>query len=127
MSMSADLRKRLFGAKDIRIKSIEVPEWGGTYYVRVINGKARESFEEALAAEQRMKNFRMKFLILTLCDEDGATILTDADIDFLGERSSVVINRVFDAAWAINGFTKEAVDAMGEGSPSDQNAASTSV
>jgi hypothetical protein len=69
----------------------------------------------------------MKFLILTLCDEDGATILTDADIDALGERSSVVINRVFDAAWAINGFTKEAVDAMGEGSASDQNAASTSA
>jgi hypothetical protein len=111
MSMSSDLRKRLFGAKDIRIKSIDVPE----------------SFEEALAAEQRMKNFRMKFLILTLCDEDGATILTDADIDALGERSSVVINRVFDAAWAINGFTKEAVDAMGEGSASDQNAASTSA
>lgn len=124
--MSADLRKRLLGAKDIRTKSIEVPEWGGTYYVRVINGKAREAFEEALAAEQRMKNFRMKFLILTLCDKDGDAILTDADIDALGERSSVVINRVFDAAWSINGFTKEAVDAMGEGSPSDQNAASTS-
>lgn len=125
--MPADLRKRLLNAKDIRTKAVEVPEWGGTYYVRVINGKAREAFEEALAAEQRMKNFRMKFLILTLCDEDGGTILTEADIDALGERSSVVINRVFETAWAINGFTKEAVDAMGEGSPSDQKDASTSV
>lgn len=119
--MAVDLRKRLLGANDIKVEPIEIPAWGGTYYLRVISGKARESFEEAYSQE-KMKNFRLRFLVLTLCDQEGKPILSDADMDALGERSSVEINRVFDAAWKLNAFTQEAVDALGEGSrgaPSD--------
>lgn len=124
--MAIDFRKRLIGANDVKVQPIEVPEWGGTYYVRVLSGKDRESFEEALSAEQRMKNFRLRFLVLSLCDEDGVRVLTDADIDLLGERNSVVLNRVFEQAWTINAFTKEAVDALGEGSPAAQSGGSSS-
>lgn len=125
--MAVDFRKRLLGANDVKVQPIEVPEWGGTWYVRVLSGRDRESFEEALAAEQRMKNFRIRFLILSLCDEDGTRVLTDADIDVLGERNSVVLNRVFEQAWTINAFTKEAVDALGEGSPAAQSGGSSSA
>jgi hypothetical protein len=125
--MAVDFRKRLLGANDTKVQPIEVPEWGGTWYVRVLSGKDREAFEEALAAEQRMKNFRIRFLILALCDETGTRILTDADIDVLGERNSVVLNRVFEQAWTINAFTKEAVDALGEGSPAAPSGDSSSA
>lgn len=124
--MAIDFRKRLMGANDTKVQPIEVPEWGGTYYVRVLSGTAREAFEEALAAEQRMKNFRIRFLILALCDEQGSPILTDADTGMLGERNSVVLNRVFEQAWEINAFTKAAVDALGEGSPAVQSGDSSS-
>lgn len=124
--MAIDFRKRLMGANDTKVQPIEVPEWGGTYYVRVLSGKDRESFEEALSAEQRMKNFRLRFLVLALCDQDGTRVLTDSDTDLLGERNSVVLNRVFEQAWSINAFTKEAVDALGEGSSAAQSGGSSS-
>lgn len=123
--MAVDLRKRLLGANDIKVQPIDIPSWGGTYYLRVISGKARESFEESYSQE-KMKNFRLRFLVLTLCDEDGKPILSDADMDALGERSSVEINRVFDAAWKLNAFTQEAVDALGEGSQNAPSDASSS-
>jgi hypothetical protein len=124
--MAIDFRKRLMGANDTKVQPIEVPEWGGTYYVRVLNGTAREAFEEALSAEQRMKNFRIRFLILALCDEQGSPVLSDADVGMLGERNSVVLNRVFEQAWEINAFTKAAVDALGEGSLAVQSGDSSS-
>lgn len=123
--MSVDLRKRLLNANDIKVEAIDIPAWGGTYYLRVISGKAREQFEEAYSQE-KMKNFRLRFLVLTLCDEEGKPILADSDMDALGERSSVEINRVFDAAWKLNAFTQEAVDALGEGSQNVQSDASSS-
>jgi hypothetical protein len=123
--MAVDLRKRLLGANDIKVQPIDIPAWGGTYYLRVISGKARESFEDSYSQE-KMKNFRLRFLVLTLCDEDGKPILSDADMEALGERSSVEINRVFDAAWKLNAFTQEAVDALGEGSQNAPSDASSS-
>ncbi|NBW14405.1 MAG: hypothetical protein EBR82_41045 [Caulobacteraceae bacterium] len=125
--MSVDFRKRLLGANDIKVQPIEVPEWGGTWYVRVLSGRDREAFEEALSAEQRMKNFRIRFLILAICDENGAKVFDQSDVDFLGDRNSVVINRVFEQAWTINAFTKEAVDALGEDSPADPSGDSSSA
>lgn len=124
--MAIDFRKRLMGANDTKVQPIEVPEWGGTYYVRVLSGKDRESFEEALSAEQRMKNFRIRFLLLALCDEDGKRVLGDGDTDVLGDRNSVTLNRVFEQAWTINAFTKEAVDALGEDSPAAPSGGSSS-
>ena len=44
----------------------------------------------------------------------------------LGEKSSLVLNRVFDAAWAINYFTPEKVEELGKDSPSGPSDASTS-
>jgi hypothetical protein len=121
--MAVDLRNQLLNANDIKVQPLDIPAWGGTYYLRVISGKAREHFEESYSQE-KMKNFRLRFLVLTLCDEAGKPILSDADMDALGERSSVEINRVFDAAWKLNAFTQEAVDALGEGlqnAPSDDS------
>lgn len=124
--MAVDLRKRLLSADDVKVKPIEIPAWGGTYYLRVISGKAREAFEEAYSQE-KMKNFRLRFLLLSLCDADGKPILSEGDLDALGERSSVELNRVFEAAWRLNGFTQEAVDALGEGSHAGQSDGSTSA
>jgi len=45
----------------------------------------------------------------------------------LGKKSSVVHNRVFEAAWKHNAFTNEAVEALGEGSPEGQSDDSTSA
>lgn len=118
-------RKSILSANDVRLEKVAVPEWGGDVYLRVISGTDRDHFEESYA-DQKMKSFRIRFLVLTLCDESGERIFKDDESELLGKKSSVVINRLFEAAWKLNAFTQEAVDALGEGSPSAPNGGSIS-
>lgn len=119
-------RKSILAADDVRKEKVSVPEWGGDVYLRVLSGTDRDRFEESYA-DQKMKAFRIRFLLMALCDERGERLFADDEGDVLGRKSSVVINRLFEAGWKINAFTQEAVDALGEGSPSDQSDASISA
>jgi len=69
----------ILAADDIKIKFVDVPEWGGKVGLRVISGTARDKFE-ACYTEKNMVNFRVKFLAASLCGEDGELLFTDADV-----------------------------------------------
>lgn len=117
----------ILAAKDTKISTpVPVPEWGGDICVKTLSGTERDAFEEAYS-ENKMKAFRCRFLVLTLCDEAGERLFSDADVQTLGGKSSVVINRLFDKAWEHNAFTSQAVDALGEDSPEGQSGDSTSA
>lgn len=119
-------KKAILAAKDTKLKGpVAVPEWGGDVYFRTISGLERDQFEDAYS-EQKMKAFRARFLVLTISDENGERLFADNEIEALGQKSSVVINRLFDEAWQHNAFTQEAVDALGEGSSPGQSEGSTS-
>jgi hypothetical protein len=120
-------KAKILAAKDVKLsEAVPVPEWGGDVYIRTISGTERDKFEEAYS-EQKMKAFRVRFLVMTLADESGERLFADADIDALGGKSSVVINRLFDRAWQHNAFTDEAVDALGNDSPTAPSESSTST
>lgn len=120
-------KSSILAAKDTKISDpIPVPEWGGDVRVKTLSGTERDAFEDAYT-ETKMKQFRVRFLVLTLCDDNGDRLFGDGDLDLLGKKSSVVITRLFDKAWSHNAFTPEAVEAMGEDSPSAQNGGSISA
>jgi hypothetical protein len=119
--------KAILAANDAKLELVNVPEWNGDVYVRVLGGTDRDIFEESLQKEKD-KPIRSRFLVLTLCDEAGKRLFNaDADIAALGDKNSVVLNRLFDAAWALNYFRPEDVDAMGKDSPSAPSDVSTSA
>lgn len=114
-------------AKDTKVSDpIPVPEWGGDVRVKTLSGTERDAFEDAYS-QNKMKQFRCRFLVLTLCDDGGERLFADGDVDALGQKSSVVINRLFEAAWSHNAFTTQAVESLGEGSPDGQSGGSTSA
>jgi len=120
-------KSSILSANDTKISDeIKVPEWGGGVFVKTLSGTERDIFEEAYS-QNKMKAFRARFLVLTICDDKGERLFADNEVDALGKKSSVVINRLFDKAWAHNAFTSEAVDALGKDSPSDQSGDSTSA
>jgi len=117
----------ILAAKDTKLSDpVEVPEWGGEVYIKTLSGTERDVFEEAYAKD-KMKQFRSRFLVLTLSDEKGGRLFEDSDIEELGKKSSVVINRLFEVAWKHNALSNEAVDDLGEGSPEGQSDGSTSA
>lgn len=120
-------KAKILAAKDVKLSApLPVAEWGGDVFIKTLSGTERDAFEEAYA-EQKMKSFRVRFLVLTLADESGERLFGDADIPALSEKSSIVINRLFEKAWSHNAFTNEAVETLGNDSPTDPNASSTST
>ena len=120
-------KKASLAVKDTKLKGpVPVPEWGGDVFYRTISGAERDQFEDAYA-EQKMRAFRVRFLVLALADENGDRLFADGDVEQLGSKSSLVINRLFEDAWQHNAFTQEAVDALGEGSPTAPSEGSTSA
>lgn len=120
-------KAKILAATDTKVsEAIPVPEWGGDVHCKTLSGTERDQFEEAYS-QNKMKAFRARFLILTLCDESGERLFGDNEVDALGKKSSIVINRLFEKAWDHNAFTNEAVEALGKDSPSDQSGGSTSA
>ena len=112
-------------AQDWKLEKVEVPEWGGDVYLKTLSGTERDLFEDGYA-DKKMKNFRARFLALSLCDDNGERLYGDDEASELGTKSSVVLNRLFDKAWALNALRTEDVDALGNDSPSDPSDDSTS-
>lgn len=115
----------ILSANDVKVQAVEVPEWGGTVYVKTLRGTDRDAFEESLSKEKD-KPFRCRFLVMTLCDDKGNLLFKPDQIAALGEKSSLVLNRVFDKAWEVNYFSPDKVDELGKDSPSGQSDGSTS-
>ena len=81
--MSVLSRDAIKMANDVRLDTVEVPEWGGSVCIKTLSGTERDAFEEGYS-EQKMKNFRARFLVLTLCDEAGERLYEDSEADELG-------------------------------------------
>lgn len=124
-------RDSILSAQDLKTEDVDVPEWGGTVKVRVFSGAARDRLDAFLAkvVDQSGKlkdptGLRALVVILAACDEGGCALFSGKDAEALEQKSSVALNRVFEAAARINGlgatFVSEAkadfFDAPSEGS-----------
>ena len=103
---------QIISADDAKIEAIEVPEWGGTVYVKTLRGTDRDAFETSLIAREgerdgRMENVRARLVALTLCDEAGARLFEDGEIAALGRKSARALDRVFAVAQRLNGIGTE--------------------
>jgi hypothetical protein len=119
-------KKAILAANDVKLDKVHVPEWGDDVFIKTLSGTERDAFEDAYSTE-KMKNFRSRFLVLTLCDDKGERLFTDEEVDSLGSKSAAVINRIFEKAWALNAFRNEDVEALGKGLETAPSEGSTSA
>jgi len=118
-------RDAILQAEDLPRELVEVPEWGGCVYVRTLTGTERDAFE-ASVVEQRgkstkmnLRNIRAKLVALTVVDEEGNRIFSDADVGQLGKKSAVVLDRLFEVAQRLSGLKDEDVEELAKNSEDD--------
>lgn len=104
-------RDEILGADDLGLVEVDVPEWSGSVLLRVMRGVERDAFEARIAAEDRA-NVRARLAALSIVDADGQRLFTDADVEALGQRNARALNRIFERAMALNGFTESDVEAL---------------
>lgn len=133
-------REQILEAQDLQKELVEVPEWGGAVYVRALTGTERDAFEQSMiemrtvrrgrreetVRELRLQNLRARLCAMTICDENGNRLFTDADIQLLGQKSASALNRVFEVAQRLSGLRDEDVEELVGNSDDDRNDGSTS-
>lgn len=107
---------------DHKIERVKVPEWGGQVFVRTMPGNVRDAYESAcLDAKptEGMVGIRARLTAFTVCDKAGKLLFVGEDgspdlaqIEMLGERSAVALDRVFTTASRINHLRKEDIDEL---------------
>lgn len=108
-------KEQILAAADIRVKEVDVPEWGGTVFVRTPTGREQDQFDKSLEGKDGKRDgrrFSELFCALYLSDAEGNRIFTDSDAPMLGKKSMRAIRRIMDAALELNGLKKEAVEEM---------------
>ena len=105
-------------ATDLSKQIVEVPEWGGSVYVRQMTAADRDAYEAECypidvktgTATIRRDNLRARLLSRTLCDESGSLLFSAADVESLGGKSSDVLEKLYHEARSINGMLAKADD-----------------
>ena len=105
MSLSKDA---ILKADDLPRELVQVPEWGGTVWVRTMTGAERDAFEASVAASAdtpNLTNIRARLAVLCVVDDKGKRLFADADAEALGGKSAAALSRVFEAGQKLNGLT----------------------
>jgi len=123
-------KEQILQADDRRMEEVEVPEWGGKVMVRGLTGTERDEFEtELLAAGRRgdYRGVRAKLVVRSIVDAAGAPLFTRADIDELGNKSGVALDRVFAVAQRLSGLRQKDIEELTADLPTGQSDGSTSA
>ena len=103
-------RDEILGRVDIATKAVEVPEWGGSIYIRQLTRGEQDVYlkrqygntqlkQDTRAKNQEIKGFNIyghdAFICsMGICDEQGQSIFTQKDIVELDKKSGVVVGRL---------------------------------
>lgn len=111
-------RDQILTADDLQRQEVDVPEWGGSVYVRAMTGLERDRFETSLTNGQdkgvNLQNIRARLVSLCAIDEEGARLFSDDDAKVLGQKSAKALDRVFDVAQRLNGLRDQDVEELAE-------------
>lgn len=97
-------------ANDIRVERVEIPEWGGHIFVKEMTVRERDALDDETyradvrgTVERNMDNYRARYVVRTVCDENGVLIFKPKDAEKLGQVGSEVITKIFNAARRLSG------------------------
>jgi hypothetical protein len=84
------------GAGKFTKEAVDVPEWGGTVFVRGLTGSQRDQLEmdfmPAKDGKPKAINVRGRVAAWSVCDEAGKRVFADRDADALGQYPADVLD-----------------------------------
>ena len=96
-----------------RLKEVDVPEWGGSVFIRplTIHEQAKladlgTKYEKSSVVD-RMKNCTLRLVQWSVCDEQGNPLFEAGDLEPLMSKTASAFLRLQDAILALSGLTEE--------------------
>jgi len=118
-------REDILKINDIEVETVEVPEWGGSIYVRGMTGAERDRFEASVVTTRgkstsvNLENIRAKMAALSICDKDGVLLFTEKDVKVLAGKSAAALQRVYEVAQRLSRIGDEDIDELTAGLQAD--------
>ena len=101
-------RDAILSASVGEIVTVSVPEWGGDVCLRPLSGaEVTDIYSKDLPSEQVTR----AVVVASICDETGARLFSEEDIDALFAKSYFTLQPIIAKALEINRMTKESADA----------------
>jgi hypothetical protein len=109
-------RDSILAVSDLPVEEVQVPEWGGSVFVRSMNGLERaklEAFGQAdLKRSHDKQRFRQYVACLLASDESGNRLFTDDDLELLAEKSGSAVDRIAMAGMKLNKYTSDDIEEL---------------
>lgn len=116
MSLTRDQILQLTGKRNIQ--EINIPEWGGTVYVRELTGKERDKLEASVLStngnnsKTNAENLRARLVVLAVVDESGNRLFSDEDAKTVGNLGVKGLQRAFIMAQRLSGLSDEEIEEL---------------
>ena len=127
--MAALTKAKILEAQDLPREELDIPEWGGSVWVRTMTGCERDAWEQSIVSGGKtdLTNIRARMAVKVVVDEKGERLFDDAEAKQLGRKSAPALDRIFAVAQRLNGLSSADVDELeknsgtshGDGSPTD--------
>ena len=108
-------RSEILKAPDLPLIEIDVPEWGGSVYVRALDGTERDDYEvKVLGAvgPNRLENARAKLVSVGCVNAKGKRVFTKSDVVALGKKSGAALDRLFTVIMKESGLNNQDIEAL---------------
>jgi len=116
-------KEEILAQTNLAVEELDIPEWGGTVWVRELTAAKRDGYEASLLVAKRVKgrmqmepalaNAKAKMVVKCLVDADGNRLFQDTDINALGQLSSAALNRIVETAQRLSGMSEEDLEELG--------------
>lgn len=105
-------REQILAPRPLPREEVDVPELGGTVFVRVMTGIERDAYEARLRKnpETRAENAHGRLLVYCLCDPEGKLLFDPDDADALGQQQWQGLERATIVALRLNMMNDEAIE-----------------
>ena len=111
-------KESILAANDSRIETVDVPEWGGVVRVKTMTGTERDAFDQMVLEGRgsdkaaNIRNFRSKICVCCICDGDGNRLFANGDVDIVGKKSSIVLDRISESASKLNALGRKDIEEL---------------
>lgn len=124
IAMSASsLRAKILAAQDVPERLVDVPEWDCQILMRGLTGKQRDAFEaevfvikgtgKNIKSDVQRVNIRARLCALSIVDPDTKQqLFNDTDIEQLGNKAVVVLDRLYTIAQELSGMREEDIEEL---------------
>jgi len=104
---------------DFKMEEVAIPEWGGSVWVKALNGSERDSYEASTIRqrganrEMNLENVRAKLVALSVINpETKEPLFTAGDIEAIGKKNAAPIDRIYTVAQRLSKFTQDDIDEL---------------